>query len=200
MLLISAVAGSPAIGTGFEWDPLVHYRAGVLVRKLHESAPAVSSDQFARQCAARFEEAASQLENVVAYQALSEARLLIARAMDITEHRLVPTHRDNHPRNWMVDPGGHVRLIDFAHAEYDPWIVDVLLLEQDYWRTDPNLKVAFLSGYDRDISPEDEVMLRAHHAVTAVRSLVAARKGGATKAHKTAAQDMFDRLIGTTLF
>ena len=200
MLLISAVAGSPAAGTSFEWDPLVHYRAGVLIRKLHESAPGVRSDQFARQCAARFEEAASQLGGVVEDQALSEARLLIARAMDITEHHLVPTHRDNHPRNWMVDPGGHVRLIDFAHAEYDPWVVDVLLLEQDYWRSDPNLKVAFMSGYDREITADDEVLLRAHHAVMAVRGLVAARKAGATKTQKTAAKDMFDRLVGTTLF
>lgn len=200
LLLISAVAGTPAAGTGFEWDPLVHYRAGVLLRKLHESAPGVSSDQFARQCATRFEAAASQLDGVIESHALAAARLMIAAAMDVTEHHLVPTHRDNHPRNWMVDPSGHVRLIDFAHAEYDPWIVDVLLLEQDYWRSDPNLQVAFFSGYDREITAVDTVLLRAHHAVVAVQALVATRQPGATKGSKTAAKDMFDRLVGVTLF
>jgi Ser/Thr protein kinase RdoA (MazF antagonist) len=200
MVLLSAVSGVPAVGTPWEWDPLVHYRAGVLVRKLHESAPGVRSDQFARHCATRFEEAAGLLEGVVDSSALSQARHLIAHAMDVTDIVLVPTHRDNHPRNWMVDPGGHVRLIDFHDAEYDPWIVDVLLLEQDYWRSDPNLKVAFLSGYDSEISASDEVLLRAHHAVVAVRAVAAAKSPGSTRAQKNRSKDLFDRLLGQTLF
>jgi Ser/Thr protein kinase RdoA (MazF antagonist) len=200
MLLISEVAGSPATELSLDWDPLVHYRAGVLIRRLHESAPQVSSDQFARTCAARFEEAAAQISGVVAGHLVQEARLLIAHAMDIQSVPLVPTHRDNHPRNWMVDPGGHVRVIDFADAEYDPWVVDVLLLEQDYWRSAPHLKVAFLSGYDREIGGEDEVLLRAHHAVSAVRAIAQATAAGATKAQKLVAKDMFDRLVGNTLF
>lgn len=200
MLLLSEVHGEPAIASDAAWDPVIHYRAGVLIRRLHESAPPVSSDQFARQCAARFEDAAAELDGVIDSHLLSEARLLIARAMDIEAHSLVPTHRDNHPRNWMVDPGGHVRLIDFANAEYDPWIVDVLLLEQDYWRSNPSLKVAFLSGYDRDITAEDEIMLRAHQAVVAVRLVAASKGASASKTEKARARDMFDRLLGVTLF
>jgi len=200
MLLISAVAGSPASEAGLDWDPVVHYKAGVLIRRLHESAPHVNSDQFARTCAARFEDAAAQIEDLVESHLLQEARILIAKAMDIEHVPLVPTHRDNHPRNWMVDPGGHVRLIDFADSEYDPWIVDVLLLEQDYWRSAPHLRVAFLSGYDRDISPSDEILLRAHHAVSAVRAMAQAKHHSASKGQKLLARDMFDRLLGVTLF
>jgi Ser/Thr protein kinase RdoA (MazF antagonist) len=200
MLLISAVSGSPATEAGLDWDPLVHYKAGVLIRRLHESAPSVSSNQFARTCAARFEEAAGQVEDIIESHMLQEARIVIAKAMDLEHVALVPTHRDNHPRNWMVDPGGHVRLIDFADSEYDPWIVDVLLLEQDYWRSAPHLRGAFLSGYDREISTSDEVLLRAHHAVSAVRALAQSRHHSATKAQKVLAKDMFDRLLGVTLF
>ena len=200
MLLISEVPGIPAVQNGAEWDPLVHYKAGVLIRRLHESAPAVRSDQFARTCAARFEEAASEIEDIVDSGLLQEARLLIAHAMDRESIALVPTHRDNHPGNWMVDPAGYVRLIDFADSEYDPWIVDVLLLEQQYWRTSPDLRIAFLSGYDTEITSEDEVLLRAHHAVTAVRALASAKKPGASKAEKTHAKDLFDSLVGATLF
>jgi tRNA A-37 threonylcarbamoyl transferase component Bud32 len=200
MLLISELPGEPAVGTTREWDPLVHYKAGALIRRLHESSQPVVSDQFARQCAARFEEAAPALEGLVTSSLLSEARLLIARAMDISAVTLVPAHRDNHPRNWMVDPGGHVRLLDFAMAEYDPWIVDVFLLEQDYWRTDPQLRVAFLSGYDREMTEEDLIMLKAHHAVSAVRSLASTAGSAATKAEKLRARDMFDSLLGMTLF
>ena len=200
MLLISELHGEPAVGTANEWDPLIHYKAGALVRRLHESSQPVVSDQFARHCAARFEEAAGPLEGVVDSSLLSEARLLIARAMDLSSLTLVPAHRDNHPRNWMVDPGGHVRLIDFAMAEYDPWIVDVFLLEQDYWRTDPQLRVAFLSGYDREMTEDDLIMLKAHHAVSAVVSLASTTGSSATKLEKLRARDMFDSLLGMTLF
>ena len=200
MLLISELQGEPAAGTASEWDPVVHFKVGALIRRLHESSQPVVSDQFARQCAARFEEAAGGLDGLVSSSLLSEARLLIARAVDLSSLPLVPTHRDNHPRNWMVDPGGHVRLIDFAMAEYDPWIVDVFLLDQDYWRTDPQLRVAFLSGYDREITEDDLILLKAHHAVSAVRSLASAAGTSATKADKLKARDMFDSLLGITLF
>jgi len=200
MLLMSEVPGSPAPELGLEWDPLVHYKAGVLIRRLHESAPRVSSNQFARTCATRFEQAASKIADVIDSHLLQEARILIARAMDIEDVPLVPAHRDNHPRNWMVDSGGHLRLIDFADAEYDPWVVDVLLLEQDYWRTAPHLRVAFVSGYDREISESDDILLRAHHAVSAVVALAQARHSSASKSQRVIAKDMLDRLVGNTLF
>lgn len=113
---------------------------------------------------------------------------------------LVPAHPDNHPRNWMVDPGGHVRLLDFAMAKYGPWIVDVFLLEQDYWRTDPQLRVAFLGGYDREMLEDDLIMLKAHHAVSAVLSLVSTPGSSAAKLAKLKAKDLFDSLPGVTLF
>ncbi|MBT5616378.1 MAG: aminoglycoside phosphotransferase family protein [Microbacteriaceae bacterium] len=200
MVLISEVAGEAASLSESAWDPLVHYRAGALIRTLHESAPPVISDQFARQCAARFEEAAFRLEQVVDSALLSEARVVIARAMDIHQVSLVPTHRDNHPGNWMVDSGGHVRLIDFGMSEYDPWIVDAFALEHDYWRIDPSLKVAFLSGYDREMSHDDESLLRAHHAVIALQTMAKVHLSAASKSDKVRARDMFDRLVGSTLF
>lgn len=120
--------------------------------------------------------------------------------MDLSSVTLVPAHRDNHPRNWMVNPGGHVRLIDFAMAEYDPWIVDVFPLEQDYWRTNPQLRVAFLSGYGREMTEDNVIMLKAHHAVSAVRSLASTAGSSATKAEKLEARDMVDSLLGMTLF
>ncbi len=137
------------------------------------------SDQFAGTVLRASNRQAGPARGVVDSSLLSEARLLIARAMDLSSLTLVPAQ--GQPRNWMVDPGGHVRLIDFAMAEYDPWIVDVFLLEQDYWRTDPQLRVAFLSGYDREMTDEDLIMLKAHHAVSAVVSLASTTGSSATK-------------------
>ena len=200
MVLISQVPGESALSSDSQWDPLIHYRAGVLIRRLHEAAPPVVSDQFVRQATQRFEQAASRLEGKVDSSLLAEARLKVAGAMDVPQVSLVPTHQENHPRHWVIDPGGHVRLIDFGMCEYDPWIVDVFPLEQDYWRVDPQLHIAFLEGYDREITANDLALLRAHHAVTALQGLVSASMPGATKGHKLRARDMFDRLIGHTLF
>jgi len=200
MVLISHVPGEIATTSDAHWDPLVHYRAGALLRRLHESSPPVISDQFARQSAGRFEAAAGKLEGKVPSSSLTEARLRIARAMDVEHVSLVPAHRENHPRHWLIDPGGHVRLIDFGMSEYDPWVVDVFLLEQDYWRVDPQLRVAFLDGYDRDISDDDLALLGAHHAVQALHALLVAHAPGATRSQKLLATDMFDRLLGLTLF
>ena len=200
MVLISRVPGEIAVDSDVQWDPVVHYRAGVLIRRLHEASPPVVSDQFGRQSAQRFEDAVSQLEGKVESSLLAEARLQVAGAMDVPQVALVPTHRENHPRHWVIDPGGHVRIIDLGMCEYDPWIVDVFPLEQDYWRVDPHLQIAFLEGYDREITDGDIALLRAHHAVSAVQGLVAASAQGAKKEHKLRARDMFDRLIGHTLF
>jgi Ser/Thr protein kinase RdoA (MazF antagonist) len=200
MVLISRVPGEIATATEAHWDALVHYRAGVLIRRLHEASPAVVPDQFVTQSALRFEDAATQLEGIINASLIAEARLMIARAMDVKKVSLVPAHRANHPRHWVIDPGGHVRIIDFGMSEYDPWVVDVFLLEQDYWRVDPQLRVAFLEGYDKEITGDDLALLRAHHAVSALQGLVASSLPGSTKAQKLRAQDVLDRLVGHTLF
>lgn len=200
MLLISELQGEPAAGTANEWDPLVHFKAGALIRRLHESSQPVCPISLHDSVLRALKRPPGGLEGLVSSSLLSEARLLIARAMGLSSRPLVPTDRDNHPRNWMVDPGGHVRLIDFAMAEYDSWIVDVFLLEQDYWRTESELRVAFLTGYDREMTEEDLIMLKAHHAVSAVRSLASAAGSSATKADKIKSRDMLDSLLGRTLF
>ena len=200
MVLISRVPGESAVLSEAQWDPLVHYRAGILVRRLHESAAPVVSDQFGRQSARRFENAASALGEVLEGSLVAQARLFIARAMDVEAVTLVPTHRENHPRHWVIDPGGHARIIDFGMCEYDPWVVDAFALENEYWRVDPQLRIAFLEGYGRDISEEDEALLRAHHAVRALEGIVEAQKPGATKLSKRKAHDVLDRLVGNTLF
>jgi len=79
MVLISHVPGEIATTSDAHWDPLVHYRAGALLRRLHESSPPVISDQFARQSAGRFEAAAGKLEGKVPSSSLTEARLECCR-------------------------------------------------------------------------------------------------------------------------
>jgi hypothetical protein len=50
------------------------------------------------------------------------------------------------------------------------------------------------------MTEDDVTMLKAHHAVSAVRSLAFTAGSSATKAEKLRARDMFDSLLGMTLF
>lgn len=63
--------------------------------------------------------------------------------------RVVPTHGDWQPRNWLIDHGV-VRVIDLGRADMRPPTEDfVRLAGQDFDR-DPDLEVAFLEGYGID--------------------------------------------------
>ncbi len=63
--------------------------------------------------------------------------------------RVVPTHGDWQPRNWLTDDGV-VRVIDLGRADLRPPTEDfVRLAGQDFAR-DPALEAAFLDGYGTD--------------------------------------------------
>tara|TARA_B100000902_G_scaffold391031_1_gene441008 strand:+ start:177 stop:779 length:603 start_codon:yes stop_codon:yes gene_type:complete len=200
MLLITELRGETVAGGEAEWDPVVHYKAGEIVRRMHEASQAVTSDQFAHHCVSSFEMNASKLEAYVSAAAVEEARSYVDRVLDLPPVALVPAHRDNHPRNWVIDSGQKVKLHNFATTEYDPWVVDVFPLSQDYWRADSQLKLAFLSGYERQLDDEDLIILKAHHAVMAVSAIASSGSSLGTKLERIKSQDLIDSLLGITLF
>ena len=83
----------------------------------------------------------------------------------------VPTHGDNHPRNWLVDDDGVVRLIDFGQATFEWWGRDLLRMRVKDWLGRPDLREAYLAGHGCEVSAQDEVLFRvreAHGALTVV--------------------------------
>ncbi len=200
MLLITELRGETVAGGEAEWDPVVHYKAGEVVRRLHETSQAVISDQFAHHCVSSFEMNASKIEGLVSAAAVEEVRSHVDRVLDLPPVTLVPAHRDNHPRNWILDSGQKVKLHNFATSEYDPWVVDVFPLSQEYWRADSQLKLAFLSGYDRQLDAQDLTILKAYHAVMAVSAIAASGRSSGTRLERIRSQDLIDSLLGITLF
>lgn len=63
--------------------------------------------------------------------------------------RVVPTHGDWQPRNWLID-GGVVRVIDFGRADLRPPTEDFVRLARQDFSRDPGLAAAFLDGYGED--------------------------------------------------
>ena len=69
--------------------------------------------------------------------------------------RLVPTHGDWHPRNWVVDDAGTVRAIDLGRADLRPAATDLLRMAARDFRDGPALEAAFLDGYGADPRADD---------------------------------------------
>ncbi len=67
--------------------------------------------------------------------------------------RIVPTHGDWHPRNWLVNDSGatpHVMAIDFGRFDWRSAQSDLLRLQLGQWNGRPDLEEAFLRGYGED--------------------------------------------------
>lgn len=63
--------------------------------------------------------------------------------------RVVPTHGDWQPRNWLIDEGV-VRVIDFGRADLRPPTEDFVRLARQDFARDPDLEAAFIDGYGSD--------------------------------------------------
>lgn len=68
--------------------------------------------------------------------------------------RLVPTHGDWQPRNWLVHKG-EVRVIDLGRAALRPAMSDLTRLAAQDFRRDSRLETAFLTGYGSDPRGDD---------------------------------------------
>lgn len=198
-LVLSKVPGELVAGTDAEHDPAVHHRAGEVLRRLHESTPAVVNDHFGDAIMAKFEHWAARSDGVIGETQLAAARRVASTALDLGPLLLVPAHRDNSTRNWMLGPDGRVRLIDFGMVEFDPWAVDLFRLEQREWLDAPHLRDAFLDGYGRRLDDRDRAVLHAVHGVQAVSTIVWALEHD-DAAFAAAGNEMLDRLLGETLY
>jgi Ser/Thr protein kinase RdoA (MazF antagonist) len=82
----------------------------------------------------------------------------------------VPCHRDYTGRNWLWHDKLYV--IDFEHSRPDVWLVDLERLMNEVWPTSPELKEAFLSGYGRTLTVDDEALAFGNSALTAITRIV----------------------------
>ena len=156
-ILLGHVPGTPGVA---EDDPVaeaVHREAGAWLARLHR-LPVVSEDPlplaeaYRRRSEAWIARARDRLP-------AATLRLVRTRLTDALPHLdgrpRVPCHRDMGPRNWLV-AGGRLRaVIDFEHARPDVAEVDVARLATTVWARRPELRTAFLAGYEGADGPGD---------------------------------------------
>ena len=167
LLLFSAVPGSPLQGV----DVDVHHRAGVLLRRLHAAEVLPPDLHYAAAKQAELERWAARADGLLDARELDFARAELRSLAELPAPALVPCHLDYSPRNWLVI-GDQVSIIDFEWAKPEVWVNDLARLFFGPWRTRPDLREAFLSGYGRALTDAEVAFLLANHAFTTVWQLI----------------------------
>ncbi|WP_278234444.1 aminoglycoside phosphotransferase family protein [Isoptericola sp. AK164] len=128
--------------------PETYRQAGTLLARLHAAGSRVDGDWEAAEHSRALGLLAA--EHRIAPATVARLRAALARH----EHppvRVVPTHGDFHPRNWVVDEDGTVRLIDFGRHAWRPPVTDLARLDAQQLAGRPDLTAAFVEGYGTDL-------------------------------------------------
>ena len=177
-LLLSAVPGELVekvkLSTREERD--LHRQAGAFLRRLHD-VPFEDTDTLtlAEALKKRTEAWTARAEGVLSPEDTAWVKARVTEALPLLANfTRAPCHRDYTARNWLTD-GGRLYVIDFEHAHPDGWLYDLERLWSDVWPERPDLRAAFLNGYGRDLTEEEEGVLERVAAHGALSTIVWAR-------------------------
>lgn len=156
VMLLDYLPGRLVEGTEAEHDPDTHRQAGDLLRRLHDQDTRIDEEHDRRVN----ERALGWLDgrHRIDPDAARRARRILESA-PTPPVRVVPTHGDWQPRNWLID-GDTVRVIDFGRFGFRPAATDLVRLAARQWRGRPALEHAFFEGYEDD--PRDPDAWRLH--------------------------------------
>jgi Phosphotransferase enzyme family len=168
-IIITALPGDAELGASDTAD--VHRQAGALLRAFHGAAEPRALPGYRGWLTDR-----AHYWTKNAGELLSGHDLMLVRthldalaAYDIPQGN--PCHLDFQPRNWLIDQGGIVRLVDFEHARFDIPARDLVRLYFRVWPARPDLRTAFLVGYGRDLTSTEQEMIRHLGALDALTAL-----------------------------
>jgi aminoglycoside phosphotransferase len=147
LLVIDFVPGNLVLGHPSAEQPDTYRQAGALLARLHSQATAIDTQYEARENAKSL--GWLDKSHTIAPEVEKRLRAEIA-SWPTPVTAIVPTHGDWHPRNWLIDDCGVVRVIDFGRADLRPPATDLARLAAQEFRRDPRLEVAFLDGYGAD--------------------------------------------------
>ena len=146
VLLTRYVPGRLVEGTPAQDDPETYRQAGELLAAFHDQESAYDSewhDRFIGRVT-RHLDRPHRIDPVLGERVRAEVS-----GWPGGGSRVVPTHGDWQPRNWLVDDGV-VRVIDLGRADLRPPTEDFVRLARQDFARDPALEAAFLDGYGAD--------------------------------------------------
>ncbi len=146
ILVTDYLDGTLVMGTGAEFDADIHHQAGALLRAFHSQTQHCDNDSEAR-ATTKTLAWLDQPHRIDPHTVDALRRILTAyRPRPV---KVVPTHGDWQPRNWLIHHGT-VKIIDFGRYDFRPALSDFCRLAARQWRDDPGLEHAFLDGYGTD--------------------------------------------------
>lgn len=157
------------------FDPEVHRQTGALLALLHAQESVADESWPLREAATalrRLDDPRHRIPAVQVERLRTEIATWVERPV-----RLVPTHGDYHPRNWLLRRGA-VRIIDLGRAAMRPAAEDIGRLATGEFREEPELEAAFFAGYGEDPRAADPLTARQVAVGAAIGTAVWARQVG----------------------
>jgi Ser/Thr protein kinase RdoA (MazF antagonist) len=171
-------------------------QAGGLLRRIHDVPITVSGAQGIGRVVERCEEHLRRADGLLRAREVTFVRAC-ATTLSAIEPRLpmTATHGDFQPRNFLWDRRSRrLALIDFERAEPGPAVGDLVRLEYGSWDTRPELREAFLDGYDRNLTDDERQALTCLAALDALSGLQWGTEHGDTEV-TSRARATFARLM-----
>lgn len=162
LLLTRYLPGELVQGSEHEQLPDTYHQAGQLLAWLHAQLAVEDAEFEAREQAKAL--ALLAKPHRIAPDVAQRLREQV-ESWPTPTVRLVPTHGDWQPRNWLVYEGV-VSAIDFGRADLRPAMTDFARLAVQQFRSDPALEAAFLAGYGAE--PRESDAWRRHRVREAI--------------------------------
>ena len=152
LLVTRHLPGTLVEGTSAQDHPETYRQAGSLLATFHGQLSSID-DEWNDRFRARVERHLAQPHRI-------DPRIARSVHAEVSTWpgggaRVVPTHGDWQPRNWLIDDGV-VRIIDFGRADLRSPIEDFVRLGRQDFARDDELEAAFVEGYGSDPREPDE--------------------------------------------
>jgi len=146
LLLTRYLPGELVEGGEHELLPDTYFQAGELLAQFHHQF-AIDDEEFEAREKKKTLDALGKPHRITSE--LAKHLRAEVETWPTPKMRLVPTHGDWQPRNWLVHRGV-VSVIDFGRADLRPALTDFGRLAAQQFRQNPALESAFLHGYGTD--------------------------------------------------
>lgn len=175
VIVTTAIPGRPCREPG---SPSEHQQAGALLRLLHDAEPARPLTEFGQWLDRRVRLWRERADRLLApvNRALIDKHLRALAGLGAPPGG--PAHLDYQPRNWLADPHGTLRLIDFEHARIDLQARDFVRLAFRYWPARPDLRAAFFTGYGRELTGSEQRIVESCAAIDVMTALARGAAAG----------------------
>lgn len=173
-LLLTVLPGRLAEHEDLQARSDVHRQAGVWLADLHGLSTPISDPGLGRKLGERLQRVCARARDLLDDSALEYVTYVGTRLDQMTGLSVVTCHLDYTQRNWVVDDGGRLGVIDFSTCGGAPVAEDLSRLAHRQWTTRPDLRDAFFAGYGRALDDDERAQLECSTALAALSDLASA--------------------------